>query len=314
MNSDDNYDWLLPETRELLSASIDEKIKAIEEEVFIPYPQANMILYQLEYLHNRIVTVYRQEYLNGQIYTGRALNITIIGASGNGKTTIVKKFEADHPRIRTAGREIMPVIFVNTPPKASRKELLGEILKVMGCEDYYKGNAEFRMNRLLYMLTACGVRTMILDEIHNVMNGTGREIQETCALIKTISEELKITIILLGTEDARDVIKSDSQLESRFPIFDLPKWHEGGEFRTFLKQLESTIPLPKPSDLSSDKIANHLYSISGGVLHPVVRAIKYAAIGAVKAGMDYITLDLLERSQYFVPPVIKDTDSTENEE
>jgi Bacterial TniB protein len=73
-------------------------------------------------------------------------------------------------------------------------------------------------------------------------------IEPIAELIKYLANELGLSIVLAGTERAENVIASDLQLVSRFPISHLPRWKNDSAYKEFLMFLESTIPLQKPSN------------------------------------------------------------------
>ena len=75
---------------------------------------------------------------------------------------------------------------------------------------------------------------------------------------------------MAGTERAENVIASNTQLASRFPISRMPTWKYEPAYKEFLTYLESTIPLQKPSNLAGDDKATYLLkdsATSSG--HPV---------------------------------------------
>jgi SpoVK/Ycf46/Vps4 family AAA+-type ATPase len=229
---------LRSEIRELLSKPIEERIRALEEDIYIPYNIGNACLEQMERLFKRE-------------RTGRPLGMLIASASGNGKTTILRTFGKKHPSIPTTEVDLKPVITLQAPPSPSEKRFLGQIIRAFDLLDYDKGPAETRLKRVSYLVDKCEVKVLLIDEIHNLLSGSSRQLEETCNLVKYLANELGVSIVLAGTERAENVIASDPQLVSRFPIVNLPPWNDGQSFREFLTLLEATIPLAKPSNLAS---------------------------------------------------------------
>jgi hypothetical protein len=121
-------------------------------------------------------------------------------------------------------------------------------------------------------------------------------LRKAVIFIKYLANELGLSIVLAGTERAENVIASDPQLTSRFPISNLPRWSYGSPYKEFLTYLESTLPLQKPSNLASDDKANYLLKGSSGILGHIVQSVKNAAYEAISKQDQMITLESLKRN------------------
>jgi hypothetical protein len=283
---------LRSDIRVLLEGPIEERIIALEKDLYIPYGTADYILAQMERLMVR-----------ESINTVRPLGMLISSSSGNGKTTVLSTFASKYPYVVTPEVDIIPVIQMQAPPSPSEKRFLGEVLKAIGVPDYDKGTAETRLKRVGNYVDKCKAKMLLVDEIHNLLSGSPRQLEETCNLIKYLANALGLAIVLAGTERAENVIASDPQLKSRFPITKMAKWVDGQPYRAFLTLLESTIPLPKPSNLASEEKASFLLKESAGVLGHIIRSVKNAAYEAIMNGSHAITMEHLKRNSVNVPRV-----------
>jgi hypothetical protein len=180
---------------------------------------------------------------------------------------------------------------------------LGEIVKAFGLRDYDKANAENRLKRVIQLVEKCKVKMLIIDEIHNLLSGSPRQLEESCNLIKYLANELGLSIVLAGTERAENVIASDLQLVSRFPIWHIPTWKYGPSYKEFLMYLESTLPLHKPSNLASDDKAIYLLKGSGGILGHIVHSVKNAAHEAITKQDQMISFELLKRNSVSIQQI-----------
>ena len=182
-------DHLLPEVRVLLSESLEQRLRAVEREVYIPYPKSEEILSEME----RLFT-----------YGGSSGRL-IVAPSGNGKSTIFKAFMKKHASRTTPNCELISVLRVETPEVAGGKRFLGAILEAFGFEDYARDKFELRRLRVMRELKGTGVKLILVDEIHNLLAGSGKLKEETANLLKNLSNTFDIPIILAGTERAENV-------------------------------------------------------------------------------------------------------------
>jgi len=275
-------DHLLPEVRALLGKPIEERLRAIERDVYIQYPKAKEILTEMERLYT---------------YGGSSGRL-IVAPSGNGKSTIFKAFMNKHPPRSSADCEQIPVLRVETPEKAGSGRFLGAVLEAFGFDDYDRDTFERRRLRVMRELKGTGVKVILVDEVHNLLAGSPKLKEETANLLKNLSNTFDIPIVFAGTERAESVFRYDSQLVKRFPIFRLPAWRDGQAFRLLLRMLESTLPLPRPSGLGESEKANYVLKRSNGILGDIVLAEKEAARLAVLGNDSMITLDHLKRSTF----------------
>ncbi len=275
-------DHLTAHVRSRLNRSIDERIKDIQALTYVPYPKAE---YVLSLMHR----------LCSEPMSGRPRGLTISAVSGNGKTTITNTFLYKHPMRETTEARIIPVLKVEAPPVPSEKRILGGILNGFSSGDAIEaGDVETRMRRIKILVHRCQVKLMVLDESNNLLAGTARAMEECCNVLKYLSNQLGIRIVLVGTKRVENVLRSDPQLLSRFPIVELPLWKDGRCYRRFLEMLESALPLANASDLASDEKAFALLEHSHGVLGDIVMTVKDAAICALRNHEERITTDILK--------------------
>ena len=76
----------------------------------------------------------------------------------------------------------------------------------------------------LTLLRKVAPRMIVVDEVHNLLAGTANEQRASMNLLKFLSNQLKCSIVVLGTRDALAAMQTDSQIASRFPGFELPRW------------------------------------------------------------------------------------------
>jgi hypothetical protein len=64
-------------------------------------------------------------------------------------------------------------------------------------------------------MRAVDVRMLLLDEVHNNLAGTFREQRVVLNTLRYLSNELKISLVCFGVNEAREAISGDVQLARR---------------------------------------------------------------------------------------------------
>jgi Cdc6-like AAA superfamily ATPase len=240
----------------------------------------------------------------------RMPNLLIIGDSNVGKTLTANRFTQQHPGYLYEEEEsglgmieklCRPVIMMQCPYLPSERIFFHNILDVFGLTYAKTGRIDVVQEKAYGILSRLKVKVVILDEIHHVLSGSAAKQREFLNLLKHLSNELKISIIALGTHDAHYVINSDPQLASRFEKITIPKWEYNDDYFSLLATLEEIIKLKKRSLLISEKIARKIFSMTEGILGEIVHVVKLAAKFAIEDESEKITISILDQIHYTSP-------------
>ena len=99
---------------------------------------------------------------------------------------------------------------------------------------------------------------------------------------------------MLGTRDALAAMQTDSQIASRFPGFELPRWQENEDFRGFLAGFERQLPLRQASRISGSRaMVSAIMSATSGITGHVSELLSRAAEAAIRSKKECITPELL---------------------
>jgi len=319
------YDHLLRETADTLNWSQKERIRCIWEDIFIPYPQSDLILTRIEELMERPRTLRPQDILlagppgNGktallQEYQKECARIESVhktdveepkilltGTAGNGKSAIQQECERRNPPHSEPDVEIKPVLRTTAPVSGGEGKLLSAILQQFGYENWGAGSVASKQNRVLNALECCGVQLVIIDDVNNMLYG-GKKKSEALYAIRNISNYLRIPIVFAGNEQAKAVFSDEPSLTSRLELLELPLWTENKDYHKFLWELEATISLKQPSQLYKKGKAHLIFELSKyldpegrkGILVNTLKLVKTAAVTAISDGTEYITIQHLE--------------------
>ena len=281
-------------TQEVVWLDNDARILHLKQPLWIEYPRAKKLIQILDDL-----LAYPKR--------SRMPNLLIVGESFMGKTSIIEKFASTHKRVlirddEGAPRALVPVILISAPDMADMKNVYIKIL-----EKFFTGfrptdtMAKLR-HQALYLMRESGVKMLIIDEIHNLLETTMTKQRLVMNGIKNLSNELKIPIVGAGTDVAVKILSTDPQHASRFDVVRLGRWEVNQEYRGLLKAFEKRLPLRKPSHLYQKEKAKLFYTLSNGNLGNLHKLITACAIEAIETGEEEITLEIIHNNQWVRPP------------
>ena len=242
--------------------------------------------------------------------THRMRNIAIIGETNNGKTTIAERVFRRHPaELHTAKPSIVPILKVEAT-RADEDRFYNKILEELPVYNV-RLNARTSQKEIsvLRALRDCSVRMLIIDEFHNLMRATAGKQRDFLVVIKTLGNELRIPIVVMGLPEVYNALQADRQIANRFQFVFLPAWEldsaqlpeEPSEYRKFLAAFEKLLPFSQPSQLWNNPIAPEIFRLSEGTIGEAADLVRDAARYALRAGRDLITVpDLMDCG--YIPP------------
>lgn len=268
----------------------DKRIFAIREGTKIPYPRSKEILDRMEDLF---------EYPRIE----RMPNMLIVGASNNGKSNILHRFEEKHkPDQNTEGEySIIPVVFVEAPKKPDMNDFYNRILEAIWQPYSIRARDSDKEREVMKVLRNVQLKVLLIDEIQHIIAGGQTKRQEFRNGLKSLGNELKISIVAAGVEEAFNTFNTDPQLSNRFEPEFLPKWNMDNDYSDLLGSFETRIPLRKASNLRGIAIAQKILWMSEGILGEIHEVLKRAAIQAIKDKSEMITIDVLEKIRWIMP-------------
>lgn len=278
----------------LLQASDRERLAFIAQNRWIGYPAAKNALGEMELL-------FEEPNLE------RPSNMLLTADTHNGKTTLVKRFEALHPPVDdpNAARAVRPVVRFDAPATPDEERFYNHLLKKLGAVFKITDKVDKKLFQIRDLLLKVDTRVLVLDEINNSLAGTGTKRQQLLNAIKTLGTALERPIILTGNFDALAALRDDKQIQNRFPPLVLPKWQLDDHFLQLLASFEATLPLQRASNLASEQLAPLLLVMTGGVIGELSKLLKRAARQAILAGNERITRKLLMELPW-IPPDQRD--------
>ena len=271
------YVHLDPAVRALADLPPQERIERIRADLWIDYPRAREALARLDEL---------------LLFPKRARmpNLLIFGASGMGKTMIIEKFARAHPPVLdlVTGIRVRPVIAVQMIPSPDERRFYHRLLAVIGAPPPSRATLGQLETQVLRLLKEIDPRVLVIDEVQNLLAGTNREQRRMLNLLRFLGNELRVPLVCLGPHEARDAIRGDAHLNSRFDPHGLPSWRYDEDFQGLIGSLFRALPLRSPSELGEGAL-RRIVEATGGITAAIFRLITDLAVEAIGSGAERIT-------------------------
>lgn len=287
-----DYPHLHPTARAWADEDVPSRVRRIRTDRWIGYARAQAALAAIE------------DVLSFPKRT-RMPNLLLVGPTNNGKTMVVEKFRRSHPPLAAVDAEDgiarVPVLKMQMPAGPDERRFFGAILDELGMNRWPKERVATQQNLAVRLMRAADVRMLVIDEVHNVLSGSGLQQRRLLNLLRWIGNELQIPLVGVGTSEALRAIRSDDQLANRFEPVPLLLWDEDEAYRRLLSTLEALLPLRKPSGLAQPALAGKIFAMSEGVLGEIVSIVTRAATIAVTSGAEAVSPRLIEKSGFISP-------------
>lgn len=142
--------------------------------------------------------------------------LMICAPVGTGKSFLLKQIHRDFPMMDTDEGTIRPVLYLRVPPENNLGGLLSNLLKAMGDPKSTSCTIAARRQRLKILIKAQRTRIILIDEAQAVVpKKGGTDKSENIKLLRELTDDLHIPIVLTGKEDVVDILEVDSALRSR---------------------------------------------------------------------------------------------------
>lgn len=259
------------------------RIRSLQRDRWIDYPRAGEALLRLE----RLLATPQRE---------RMPCMAIHGDSNIGKTLIISKFVREHPAFFDdfAGVERRPIVAMQMPAMPDQHRFYAALLFELRAPHSATASLSALERLARELLRRIAPRMLIVDEVHHLLAGGHREQRAALNLLKYLANDLKFSVVVVGTSDAMLALETDAQTRSRFTPLEVPRWRASDEFRRLLGAFERVLPLRRASDLAQRQLAEFLIAASAGLLGEVSRLLNEAAELAILDATERITLRHLE--------------------
>ena len=198
--------------------------------------------------------------------------MALIGPAGTGKTRLIDKYVEENPRYTDGLQQIVPVLKVSLPEKATSKVMLSRLLRELTGLKNISGTEENIQGRLSSRLNAARTELIIVDETqHLTRESSSTTVQHAADAIKALMTDTKIPVICVGMESSKTLLtgktkfKHEKQLyrRNRKLHFLAPYECGSGNWKSLIKQYQSLLQCNV--DLTTNEVLTRLYVATGGL-------------------------------------------------
>jgi replication-associated recombination protein RarA len=216
--------------------------------------------------------------------------LLLYGATGMGKTKILRKFLRDHPTTfdNRLGITSARAVAMQMPPDPDEKSFYEELLSTLQAPSRYTASTPHLRRIARDLMHFVGARMLIIDEVHALLAGSYRQQRILLNTLRFLATDLRIPLVCAGTADAKRALTTDQQLADRFEAIELPRWHNDVAFHRLLSSFQAILPLRQRSDLVSPAMRRLLLERTDGVTVRLVRLIETLAVEAIRSGSERI--------------------------
>jgi hypothetical protein len=195
----------------------------------------------------------------------RTAGVAVCGPFRNGKTMVADKF------LSMETVQIRPSHYYQLPTAASPMEFLTGMIRAMGrVPDPTHRTIEGRRQQLESLLDEHEPRVFIFDDAHHGFRGSAAKDFHT--LLRVMGHRWDMSPVLIGDRSLAEAI------------------HNDGELRTRL----ANRPLRRKSDLTEEPLAKRIFLVAEGLIGDIVQNVAAAAVAAVRAGEERITVEIFD--------------------
>jgi hypothetical protein len=282
MTAEQRYPHLAPAAAQMADADNASRIEYIRRDRFIYHKRAEEILIELEVLC-RMEDAIRPQ---GRLLVGRSLM---------GKSSIFDEFLRNHRASDNPDGEaaVVPVLVVQYP-EVAQEGIYPEILNKLGAKMPANSKLQDLRRSAIDLLHRVGLRILLIDELHNVLEGSANAQRKGLNSIKYLMNELRRPVVCAGTVEVLNAIKSDPQMYSRLKRLPLARFADDMDFLELLVGFEMALPLRKSSGLDDVELSSLIFQVTRGIVGEASDLLNSAAIYAIEEGFECITVEVLK--------------------
>lgn len=222
--------------------------------------------------------------------TGETRGMMLVGAPGSGKSHLMDRTLGKMGQMLETSADTRPLIACPVPSPATFKSMTLSLLEESGFEDANPRQEAWSLWQMFrHRIGLLGTAVVWIDEAQDLFCADRKLILR--ALKSLMQGDNAVAVILSGTEDLAEVIRSDAQVKRRFTSMVLPKLAEpihGDMYRTVMADYCGRVGLEPPVE------ADLIGRVFHGARYRFGRAIELLLLAmefAIEQDDDHLTID-----------------------
>ena len=222
--------------------------------------------------------------------TGETRGMMLVGAPGSGKSHLMDRTLTKMGPVLKGTTETRPLIACPVPSPATFKSMTLALLEEAGFEDANPRQEAWSLWQVFrHRVSMLGTAVVWIDEAQDLFCADRKLILR--ALKSLMQGDNAVAVVLSGTEELAEVIRSDAQVQRRFTAMVLPEMVEavhGDMYRTVMADYCGRVALEPP--IEADLIGR----IFHGARYRFGRAIELLLLAmefAIEQDDEYLTID-----------------------
>ncbi|MGM5022190.1 AAA family ATPase [Tardiphaga sp. 367_B4_N1_1] len=232
--------------------------------------------------------------------------LMLLGNSGAGKTTILRRYAARFPDVtENEHGDIRPIVFVEAPKRTTPRQLAAAILSALspGYKPPARWNTDDLVSEICFQCDEMGVQLIIIDEAHHIVDHRKDDgLEDAAEFVKSLLNRSGAQLVLSGLPRLATKLpktKTLKQLRRRMDHKEYLKPYNWSsktgrtQFRTLLALFEGALGLPQPSNLVEFRTAARIYCATEGEIGFVAKHLRKSLQFALERSLSHIDLKLL---------------------
>lgn len=178
------------------------------------------------------------------------------------------------------------MFYLMMPSPATVKATAAAMLDALGDPAAFKGPVWSMDQRLIKLIPACGVKLVILDDFHHLIDRDRDRVLETVSdWLKVLIKKTRVPFLVVGIEGTLErILRSNAQLSRLFAVREVLRpfdWSsESQEFDRFVEYVEQSVQRPLSRELPRPDLVYRLHRATDGVIGNLMNLMRYAALRA----------------------------------
>ena len=142
-------------------------------------------------------------------------SMALVGPSGVGKSHCIDKYKKTHPDYVDDNQKVIPVLIARLAQKSSTKALMVKLISSLTGFENITGTESHIRARLISRLKASRTEIIFIDEAQHLVRETSHiAAQHAADAIKSLMDEARLPIVLVGIESLKSLIYGKAKFEA----------------------------------------------------------------------------------------------------